>query len=345
MKRLFNLAVTMFFAIIAVSLASPLEKDALVKSEKSLWQISTVEAAAQQKKPKVRAITPAPFSPPIGYSGLVQIEKSTFLVVHDTKAKIPGPRLGTILVQPGKAPVYVPINVRWAAEPPNDVESVCSVPGRENEFLIAESGYWDGKFGRIFHIVLSKSVEQWDASVKGTIALPTDTENIEGIACLADKGGGLTLLLGERGGSKRNPTGKIRWGKLDLTANSLELLGEKNLVPPVSIAAGHGETRACADLYIDPSHQLWSVATEDRGDDGPFRSVIYQAGKIRSEAPDPIELLPQTNAAWTLDGVKVEGIATSPIQDSPISIATDDEDYEGIWRPLFPVSGTGVEAK
>jgi hypothetical protein len=278
--------------------------------------------------------------PAKGYSGLVRIDESTFLVVHDTKDKSKEPRLGTLTVQRGSSPLYFPVEVDWGPEPPNDLEGVCSVPNRMNEFLVIESGD-ERKFARIFHIVLSKGLSRlsrWTISDKQIIPLSERTVNLEGLACVADKTGRLILLLGERGGSKENPTGKIRWGTLDLISRSFESSGEKKLTVPSSIDLGQRETRACADLYVDAEHRIWSVATQDQGNDGPFRSVIYQAGTINPDASDPIQLFPRTDAAWTLDGVKVEGLATSPIEGSPMSIATDDENYEGIWRPLFPTS-------
>jgi hypothetical protein len=282
---------------------------------------------------------------PIGYSGLARINQSTFLVAHDTKSESGEARLGTLLVQPGSTPLYVPLKVDWGADPPNDFEAVSAVPGQEREFLVTESGYEGGKFGRVFHIVLTKGLEQWNVTVKGTIFLPKDTENIEGLTCVRNAAGELILLLGERGGSNQNPTGKIRWAALDLIAYRMQVLGEKNLVVPSQIVAGQKGVRACADLYLDDRQQLWSVATQDRSDDGPFRSVIYQAGTIDPSAPEPFHLLQQINAAWILDGVKVEGIGASPIENSPISIATDDENYEGIWRPLFPASTDGAKPR
>jgi hypothetical protein len=275
---------------------------------------------------------------PIGYSGLASIDKSTFLVVHDTKADCAEPRLGTLTVHAGETPLYAPLKVNWGAEPPNDFEAACSVPGKSNDFLVTESGYYNGKFGRIFHITLTKKSDQWNVEIRGKIDLPRDTDNVEGLACIANRSGGLTLLLGERGDSAKNPTGMIRWAPLDLINYSPIKVADQHqkslVLPPTS--AGRKGVRGCADLYVDEANKIWTAATEDRGDDGPFRSVIYQVGTVEPEATDPVQILPQTTAAWTLDGVKVEGLNASPFENSPMSVATDDEHYEGIWRPLFP---------
>jgi hypothetical protein len=275
----------------------------------------------------------------IGYSGLWPIDKSTFLVVHDVKADCAEPRLGTLTVQSGVTPVYEPIELDWGAEPPNDLEAVCAVPGTDNEFLLAESGYYNGKFGRLFHVRLVRQLERRIVEVKGRIELPKDTENIEGLACLASNSKALIILLGERGGSEKDPTGRIRWAPLDLVSYTpIKIIDEREFVLPAASPAGKN-VRGCADLFIDTAHRIWTVATQDRGDDGPFRSVVYQAGTVDPNAAVPVQMLPSTTAAWTLDGVKVEGISTSPFEDSPISVATDDERYDGIWRPLFQAQG------
>jgi|GEM_PF-4849979 len=40
--------------------------------------------------------------------------------------------------------------------------------------------------------------------------------------------------------------------------------------------------------------------------------------------------------AWRLDGLKVEVLAgPAAIPGSVLSIATDDEHYGGVWRPLY----------
>ena len=77
------------------------------------------------------------------------------------------------------------------------------------------------------------------------------------------------------------------------------------------------------------------VATQDLGDNGPFRSIVYLAGRIEPDASEPVQVLPETNASWVLDGLKVEALGPSAVERSLLSIATDDENYEGVWRPLF----------
>lgn len=273
----------------------------------------------------------------ISYSGLAALGQSTLLAVHDEKANDLGHRLGVLTVVGGKDPMYTPVCVVWSSrgDRPSDLESICAIPGRNLEFLAAESGgyYEKGKYGRVFHVQMFNNNNTWTATIKGVIPLPRDTENVEGIACVATRNGSLLMILAERGGGKKNAQGKLRWGRLDLGSYTLDMLGEKTFAAPDWPDATMN--RDCADLFIDEDDRLWIVATEDSGDVGPFRSVIYNAGCIAPDDPDLIHLHASPKAVWHLDGLKVEAIGPGIVQGSQLTFGTDDENYGGIWRPLF----------
>ena len=93
-------------------------------------------------------------------------------------------------------------------------------------------------------------------------------------------------------------------------------------------AAGPGPTQ---------QRQLWCVATEDAGDGGPFRSVIYRVATVDPDSADLVQLIANPTAEWVCEGVKVEALG-APLTDAEgLTIGTDDEDYPGMFRPLFPV--------
>jgi hypothetical protein len=79
---------------------------------------------------------------------------------------------------------------------------------------------------------------------------------------------------------------------------------------------------------------LWCVAADDPGDAGPFRSVIFQVGTVDAKSKTPIQAIAKSVAGWTFDGVKVEAIARSLPEVGGLSVATDDENYGALWRPL-----------
>ena len=164
-------------------------------------------------------------------------------------------------------------------------------------------------------------------------------DQVEGLACFPgfDKP---ILVLGERGGRTKSghKAGRLVWGELDLTEYRFKKLGEEDLVAKSVL----GE-RDCSDLHLeakDGTWAVWSVATRDIGDVGPFHSVVYRAGAfVLDREQKAIRFVRENGPAdvYHLHGLKVEALATPPkcVPGSAFSIGTDDESFGGIWRALF----------
>ena len=285
-----------------------------------------------------------------GFSGMAQIKHNKYVVVHDAKTDEKGPRLGTIKIRKNRAPKYASLEVEnWKHEDgrSNDLESICAIPGRSGEFLMAESGYQKQRFGRLFHITVHKKIVQ----VLSVLSLPLIADNtkrnvgdnFEGLACESHHGDSVLVVLGERGGSVQYPAGVLRWGWFDRSTNSLTWPTE-GIEGKVIAAPGpwvHAKSkRDIGDLYIDHAGILWAVATEDPGDSGPFRSVIYQVATILDDPHDPIKLIQGGKPFWIVDGLKIEALSgPAGIPGvGPLSIGTEDEHFGGVWRPLFPAA-------
>jgi hypothetical protein len=287
-----------------------------------------------------------------GYSGMVQISKNTFLTVNDRKKKKdPCSRLGVLTVTQNDGILFYPLNVdNWHGKSPNDLEACCSIPGRPNEYLLAESGYHKGNYGRIFHIRIIKSDDRiWKVEVIKPFRIyhrELDDERttykgdqVEGIACFHAFGKTI-LVYGERGGKTEtaHKLARIIWGELNLDDYSFNMSGDEALVTKSLLG-----DRDCSELFLKVDNGkiiVRSVATIDIGDTGPFKSVIYDAGIfILNTEEEKIEFMRNSNPVvlWQLDGLKVEALAAPPsfVPQSGISIGTDDEDYGGLWRPLF----------
>ena len=283
----------------------------------------------------------------MGYSGLALIEPNRYLVVHDAKVYEDKPRLGILAIQ-ASGPVYTPLRiVEWMDPdgPANDLESACALSDRPGEFLVAESGYWEKKYGRVFHVRLSGETGQVVRAYKLPLLADSNPkktgDNFEGLACVRHADGRYLLLLGERGGSELYPSGRLRWGSLDLRSSSLEWAergtASIEVTAPGPWPAGT-KKRDIADLYLDNEGTLWASATADQGDNGPFRSVIFRIGTVSPGAVPPVKLTGPVVADWILDGMKVEALA-APATAAPgsvLSVGTDDENFGGVWRPLFP---------
>lgn len=281
-----------------------------------------------------------------GSSGMEQIGENTYIVVYDVKNFKDGTRVGLVKISEESLDVY-PIAIdNWGEEgQSSDLESICSVPGRENEFLMAESGNWQGKLGRIFHIKVDTSILK--AKVLGSVKLPFLHRNdfglkgdqYEAMLCLLSLDNKVRVVLGERGGSKVNPKGVIRWGILDFNNYTLEMT-ESGLKGIEIEAPGKWENsrdkRDITDFHVDEEGAVWAVASEDQGDFGPFYSVVYKVGQLyQTEISLPIVFSEKKKPFKEVNGFKIEALS-GPCKgiDSSHSFGTEDEIYGGVWRPL-----------
>jgi hypothetical protein len=287
----------------------------------------------------------------LGISGMVKIGINQFLVVHD--AKCPDePRLGVIDVRVD-GPSYREVGIdKWPSSEslPHDLEGICAIPERSGEYLVVESGFEPkcGHFGRVIKIGYgggSASSAEYLGAFRPFPPPPNNSatprhEQIEGIASVAHNG--TTALLIALRGHKTTP-GKLVWGTLDGLDKPDQVFREVGRHPlsPRAIA-----DRGAADLFaravLVNAWEILSVASLDAGDLGPFRSSVYSAGIITISC-GTIVFIPYSTCGvlWDIEGLKVEALAASAelIPKSGLSIATDDEFYKGIWRPILESTG------
>jgi hypothetical protein len=274
-----------------------------------------------------------------GISGIARMSPDTYLIVQDAKIfEQDKPRIGLLNIKSASESIeYKRLDFPATASTlSNDLEGVCRVPNKPNEFLLAESGYWQEKYGRIFHI----SVTKQHVALVHEFKLPFlrdnnpdqhDGDNFEGIACVAFNSDNVLILLGERGGTDVYPKGILRWGTYNLITRNVTWSGQSQEVTSPN-PWGSSKIRSITGLSIDSKNQLWGSASVDPGDNGPFRSVVYLIGHIDANQEIPVQLY-NPNTHWIVDGFKVEGVAAGE-DGLPLSIGTEDENYGGIWRPM-----------
>lgn len=295
---------------------------------------------------------PALGAEPSGYSGMVKISAESFLVVNDRKNPIhTGERLGVLTVTPRDGLLFSPLTTDWGGKDkvPSDLEGCCALPGRPSEYLLVESGQYKKQFGRAFHVRVDRDKEgAWQAKALKAFALPQpppdefgstpDADQVEGVGCMK-VGDKLILALGRRGGKVKAGTkvSRLVWGELDLEKYRFGKLGEDDLVAESVLGQ-----RDCGDLYLQAKGDewaVWSVATRDDGDSGPFRSAVYRAGTFVADDKAVVRFVREPKPADVVHvaGFKVEGLAApaASLKESLFSIATDDENFGGVWRPLF----------
>ena len=274
-----------------------------------------------------------------------------FLTVLDTKTGPEPPwstRAGVLRVSDDGVLVYQPFAItNWGhgEELPNDFEACCAIPGRPNEYLLAESGYYKGRFGRVFHLRLDpvegsalytgKVLGSFRPEPKPTPDFTTPgPRQFEGIACLKNDERWV-VILGRRGGD--GSAGGLFWG--DLTFPNLTFQPTKE-VSFDSLPETLG-LRGCADFLLierDGRQALVRVATSDPADFGPFYSLICETGEFsfREDGTLHYQVSSDPVVWWQLDGLKVEALAPCQLGQASYCIGTDDEVFGGAWRPLPP---------
>lgn len=277
--------------------------------------------------PAVSAASPARSAPASGLppvSGLACLPDGSFLAVTDVKndPSRPAPFPPVLRLRAGeKRLTWEPVAVPWPDPDgaPSDLESVAAVPGTDS-FLIVESGFFQGRFGRIFRISSG-------GDLLGFTTLTKPVENIEGTA-VARVGDRLIFLDAERG--ENAAATAIRW--YDLTLDPLRLGEPRSVELRLPEPAGP-KHRHVSDLAVDAAGRLFTVSDVDPGDLGPFRSIVWEIGRVGEGG---VTLLPTPRRVATVDGFKVEALAACQGADGKtrLFLGADDEDYGGAIRPL-----------
>jgi hypothetical protein len=274
-------------------------------------------------------------------SGIAWLEGDTFFAVHDAKFPLEAaaPR-ASLLSLPSElgGTIITPLNVSWqpGEGPASDLECVAKIPNaiqtqERVQFLIAESGDNDEGPKRIFLLELKNDT----LLVVNTVPWPIDIHNVEGCSVSAVDNE-LVFIFAER--AQGSLTTKINWASLFLDDLRFGPVNSIEYRVPDEQQLGF---RPVSALEIDDSGRIFIASAIDPDNDaGPFSSEVWLAGQISSyqNATDfPISLLDMPKRLASVDGLKVEGLATRPAgNDSSIQIiiGTDDEFNGGVLRVL-----------
>ncbi|WP_454061087.1 hypothetical protein [Candidatus Nitrospira salsa] len=204
----------------------------------------------------------------IGISSMVRIDRNTYLTVSDRKHSHQKsvvlantqPRFGVVSVEKkwvSYDDLYVAYPLMMTNMPPIDLEAVCTLPQRKDEILIAESGFVDGLYGRIFHMRLKEKKDKWKGTFlsalrpfprkDATYSTPK-AEQIEGMACIENPEDQIIVILALRG--ENNTPGMLIWGMLEGLDEELPVfrkLGEAKLSDGQSSLGD----RDASDLYLE----------------------------------------------------------------------------------------------
>jgi hypothetical protein len=274
-------------------------------------------------------------------SGIAWIEGDTFFAVHDAKFpdEAAAPRASRLsLPSQLGGTVFTPLNVTWplGETPSSDLECVARIPdAAQNQdtirFLIAESGDDDEGPKRIF---LSE-LKNGNLVINNTVPWPLDIHNVEGCSITA-LDNELVFVFAER--AQGSLTTNITSATLFLDPLSF---GPVNSLEYKVSGEQQAGFRPVTALEIDDTGNIFTASTVDPDNDaGPFSSEVWLAGHTRSDqnsTGSPISLLSSPERLASVDGLKVEGVATRPTGNgsgTEVIIGTDDEFSGGVLRIL-----------
>ncbi|QGV78598.1 hypothetical protein [Streptomyces ficellus] len=263
-----------------------------------------------------------------GISGIAvdRVDDGTadLLAVRDNKK--PGEnRLVALRVRPGAEPRVRP--VAWPGEQPVDLEAIDAVPGRPHEYVALAS---DGTAHRI-------RWERGQAAVRvlASFSVPgvSRDDNYEGFALAAAPGGRTVAVWADRGQDERPATlSAARW---DPRGNTFgRPVSAEFRVPYPARAVRH-----ISDVEVSATGRVTVSSASDPGDDGPYDSALFDAGRVAGGPGDHVRLTvhgsPRRLA--TFPGHKIEALACLPRSRAGL-VGTDDENGGG----SLTATATGV---
>jgi hypothetical protein len=271
-------------------------------------------------------------APILDLSGLAWLGGDRFLAVHDAKNpdEADSARLSLLRLPRSLAGVEATeLDVDWPQPQgeSNDLESADRIPGTKR-VLFAESGDDGGEFQRIF-------VGEYDGEEMEIVSFarwPNRVDNVEAIA-VGRVGGRLVFLYAER--AQGRPSTRIAWAPFQLDPLRL---GSFRRVSYASPRPTGPNARPVVALTVDLDGEILAASAFDPDvDAGPFKSFVWQIGRLRagSGGRPEVALAEEPELLGALDGLKVESVAVHATGDRDVVVVgTDDEYYGGALRPL-----------
>ncbi len=221
-------------------------------------------------------------------------------VVHDNKNENQ-PRISLVNQYKGLKSILWPTD-----HLPFDLEALSYIPGTDNQFIAMESS------GKCFRIFFKDS----SFSLLNQFQLPelSNEMNLEGLALLEARKGKIKIVYGDRGSNERNST--LFFGDYDTSKDRIENVTTYMFY----VSEPVNYRRNIADLGFDADGNLWTSATSDPGDDGPFETRIYKIGKVSPGGE--FELAKKFNIGAAFQNQKVEGFVFSK---EGLILMTDNE--------------------
>ena len=266
-----------------------------------------------------------------------QSDTCSFLVVHDNKG-VDQNRIARIDMTGNEPIQYSPLAWPTDIELPIDLEALTTVPQTQNtEFMAASSR------GQIYHLSVNtpsdnllntapippqnapNNAQNLSVSVRQVFNIPDvpANSNFEGFALqqMNNLMSNQLLAVWAHRGADAEPA-VLYWGLLDLNTYAITQIRSASVRTPWPTTS----VRHISDLKIDPDGILYISAASDTGDDGPFESAVYIAGKFNAQGN---QIFFEQDSAlfplYRLNYHKVEALEIVPGGAGGIFLGTDDE--------------------
>jgi hypothetical protein len=208
-----------------------------------------------------------------GASGMAWISGSSYLCVQDLKSNMQGSRVGILTIDTEDGGYdYLPLNPDWGGEQPHDLESIYGFRTKPGEFLMAESGSyenWDTHeyhIGRIFHVKLAEEQGGWQVTVLGTIPIPENIHEIEGMFCM-------NFADSEQLQQTADPFHE--WQEYNSSVNSSSWEDALNAASQTETAMEAGNSAALSQPEPPAYRDLICLVMASRGGDALYQPAIF----------------------------------------------------------------------
>ena len=234
--------------------------------------------------------------------------EDTYLVVHDNKKK---GQLRAGLVNLSADSLYSGLG--WPVKDlPIDLEALTNISGMKDQYIAM------GSWGFCYWLALDLNTNRLNLIKEFRIPGSGPPLNLESLV-LWFAGDSWYIAWAHRG-SVEEPS-ILFWGLIDIFSEniSINVIDSVLVEVPWPIMA----KRNMSDMVLDNNGNLWTSATSDPGDDGPYESGIYKIGKFQKQN-DKMEFFIADSfpKQFVFQRNKVEALT---IAGNKMVFATDDE--------------------
>jgi len=235
-------------------------------------------------------------------------DTNKYLVVHDNKKK---GQLRVGLINLAADSLYE--GLKWPGETlPIDLEALSNIPGLQNEYIAM------GSWGFCYWIKLDLQSNTLDLIKEFRIPDSGPPLNLESFLIIR-KNNNTYATWAHRGSD--NEESILFWGSISLFDDNINISVEDSVF--INLPWPIKSKRHMSDMDIDDNNAIWTSATSDPGDDGPYQSAIYKIGNFEiSKEKLYFNISDTFPKKFVFNNNKVEALT---INGNKIIFATDDE--------------------